>query len=87
MPQAKDASSVEYRHLSPMDKKTYESSRKAELQGLLGLGASRILSLDESLAFQRDHPEYVLQSRWVDRWKGNADGSLKSQVENRDRRV
>eukprot|EP00973_Karenia_brevis_P008961 1213447-Karenia_brevis.AAC.1 len=70
MLQAKDVSCVEYRKLSRVDQKTFDGARNKEMQGLLDLGAYRLMSLPESLAFRRDHPDYVLPSRWVERWKG-----------------
>eukprot|EP00973_Karenia_brevis_P076048 10563866-Karenia_brevis.AAC.1 len=50
------------------------------MQGLLDLGAYRLMSLAESLAFRRDHPEYVLPSRWVERWNGTDEGSVKAKA-------
>eukprot|EP00973_Karenia_brevis_P050031 6945150-Karenia_brevis.AAC.1 len=69
MLQAKDASSVEYRILSRVDQKIFDGACNKETQGLLELGAYRLMSLAESLDFRRDHPEYVLPSLWVERWK------------------
>ena len=63
-----DQNSVEYFRLSPEDKRTFDVARKKEIEGLLDLKAYRILSLEESLAFRRDHPDCVLPSRWVGRW-------------------
>ena len=79
MLQAKDASNVEYRHLSPKDQRKFNDARHKEIKGLLDLGAYRILSLEESEAFRRNFPDYVLPSRWVERWKGTDDGSLKAK--------
>eukprot|EP00973_Karenia_brevis_P069070 9602561-Karenia_brevis.AAC.1 len=64
MLQASDASSVEYRHLSPADKKIFDAARNKEIQGLLHLGACRLMSLKESIAFRQNNPDYVLPSRW-----------------------
>eukprot|EP00973_Karenia_brevis_P041510 5743426-Karenia_brevis.AAC.1 len=61
---AKDASSVDYRNLSRVDQKTFNGARNKEMNSLLDLGAYRLMSLAESLAFRRDHPDYVLPSRW-----------------------
>ena len=69
-----DQNSVEYFRLSPEDKRTFDVARRKEIEGLLDLKAYRILSLEESLAFRRDHPECVLPSRWVDRWKLTDEG-------------
>eukprot|EP00973_Karenia_brevis_P053611 7449582-Karenia_brevis.AAC.1 len=70
MLQAKDASSVEYRNLSRADQKTSDDARNNQMQGLLDLGAYKLMSLQESLAVRGDHPDHVLPSRWVERWKG-----------------
>ena len=73
--QATDASSVNYRDLSPSDRVKFDTSRATELRNLFGLKAYRIMSLEESLAFRRDFPECVLPSRWVDRWKAQDSGA------------
>eukprot|EP00973_Karenia_brevis_P031103 4290309-Karenia_brevis.AAC.1 len=70
MLQAKDASSVEYRNLLRADQKIFDDARNKGMQGLLDLGAYKLMSCQESLAFRRDHPDHVLPSRWVERWKG-----------------
>eukprot|EP00973_Karenia_brevis_P017630 2419626-Karenia_brevis.AAC.1 len=62
MLQAKDASNVEYRNLSQVDQKTFDDACNNEMKGLLDMGAYRLMSLVESLAFRRDHPDYVLPS-------------------------
>jgi len=49
-----DASGVEYRNLSPQDRKVFDASRKLELTNLFDLGAYRILSLEESRRFRRE---------------------------------
>ena len=72
-----DANSVEYRNLGQADKKTFDKARNKEVQGLLDLNAYRILSLEESLAFRDQHPDCVLPSRFVDRWKGTDEGGVK----------
>eukprot|EP00973_Karenia_brevis_P031760 4382915-Karenia_brevis.AAC.1 len=41
MLQAKDASGVEYRHLSPSERKIFDGARNKEMQGLFDLGAHR----------------------------------------------
>eukprot|EP00973_Karenia_brevis_P008321 1126068-Karenia_brevis.AAC.1 len=64
MLQAKESSSLEYRNLSRGDQKTFDGARNKEMNGLLDRGAYRLMSLAESLAFRRDHPDYVLPSRW-----------------------
>ena len=69
MLQAADDSSVEFRNLSPGDQKLFRESRLKEITNLLDLGAYRVMSVQESEAFRRDHPDCVLPSRWVERWK------------------
>ena len=51
MLQAKDASTLEYRHLSAKDKILFDASRGTELKALFDLQAYRILSLEDSLSF------------------------------------
>ena len=75
MLQGADASSVEYRHLKPSDRKVFDASRNKEIVNLLDLGAYRILSLEDSLKFRAMYPDCVLPSRWVDRWKAQDAGS------------
>ena len=36
----------------------------------------KILSLEESLEFRKKYPDYVLPSRYVDRWKPQDDGGI-----------
>eukprot|EP00973_Karenia_brevis_P047044 6530012-Karenia_brevis.AAC.1 len=50
------------------------------MNGLLDLGAYRLMSLAESLALRCDHPDYVLSSLWVERWKGIDEGSVKAKA-------
>ena len=71
--------SVSYNNLSPKDRKTFAASRALELKNLFDLGAYRILSLEDSLAFRAKYPEYVLPSKWVDRWKPTDDGGAKAK--------
>ena len=72
--QTNDANGVEYRHLPLLHQKKFDAARWKEVNGLLDLKAYRILSLEESLQFQRDFPDCVLPSRFVDRWKHQDDG-------------
>jgi len=74
---AKTADTIEYRHQNDKTKKIFDGSRKKELDGLLDLGAYRILSVEESIEFRRRNPECVLPSRWVDRWKPTDEGGVK----------
>ena len=47
MLQAKDASSVDYKSLSPKDKKIFDASRLVEMNGLFDLRAYELLSLEK----------------------------------------
>ncbi|CAE7655781.1 GIP [Symbiodinium sp. CCMP2592] len=60
---------VEMRELNVEEKKIFRKSRAKEVQSLLDSGAITILSIKDSLQFAREHPEHVLTSRYVDRWK------------------
>ena len=79
MLQASDASSVEYRNLGHKDRALFDKSRYTEVNNLLDLGAYRILSLGESLKFRAEFPDYVLPSRFVDRWKATDEGGAKAK--------
>ena len=79
MLQASDASSVEYRNLGHKDRTLFDKSRYTEVNNLLDLGAYRILSLGESLKFRAEFPDYVLPSRFVDRWKATDEGGAKTK--------
>ena len=47
-----------------------------EMGALFELGAYRIMGLKESRDFRRAHPEHVLRTRYVDRWKPTDDGGV-----------
>ena len=79
MLQTNDANSVDYRHLEPRDKKTFNQSRYTEIKNLLDLGAYRLLSVEESIKFRQMYPDCVLPSRWVDRWKATDEGGVKAK--------
>jgi len=74
MLQTNDASSVDYKNLTPATQKLFNASRGKEIGNLLELGAYRILSLEDSLKFREMYPDCVLPSRWVERWKAQDDG-------------
>ena len=71
-----DANTVEYKNLTPSQKTKFNVSRKKEIQNLLDLRAYRILSVEESIRFREQYPEYALPSKWVDRWKATDEGGL-----------
>ncbi|CAE6964999.1 GIP [Symbiodinium sp. CCMP2592] len=66
---------VDFRRLHEKLKKVFRKSRAKEIKSLLDSGAIKILTLEESAQFERDHPEHVLTSRYVDRWKPAEDGA------------
>eukprot|EP00973_Karenia_brevis_P061811 8595092-Karenia_brevis.AAC.1 len=71
---------MEYRNLSRVDQKIFDGARNKKMNGLLDLGDYRFMSLAESLAFRRDYPDYMLPSRWVERWTGIDEGSVKAKA-------
>ena len=60
---------VTFSLLGEEEKKIFRQSRDKEILSLLESGAIKILSLEESDRFRREHPRHVLTSRYVDRWK------------------
>ena len=60
---------VEFKHLSEKYKKIFRLARAKEVKSLLDSGAIKILSVEESRKFMKEHPNHVLTSRYVDRWK------------------
>ena len=79
MLQSTDASGVEYRNLTPKERKVFDQSRHTEMKNLFDLGAYRILSVEESLRFREMFPDCVLPSRWVERWKATDEGGVKAK--------
>jgi len=74
-----DSGTVDYKNLDKKDRLLFDKARGTEIRNLLELGAYRILSVEESEKFRREHPEYVLPSRWVDRWKATDEGGVKAK--------
>ena len=62
MLQAKDASSVDYKILSPKEEKIFDVSGLVETKGLFDLGAYKFHSLEESLKFCAQFPDCFAQS-------------------------
>ena len=60
---------VVFRDLPEKYKKVFRKSRDKEIESLLKSGAITILSLKDSREFANKFPEYMLTSRYVDRWK------------------
>jgi hypothetical protein len=76
---------VEFRHLPEKYKNIFRKSRAKEVASLLNSGAIQILSVEESRKFAKEHPDHVLTSRYVDRWKPtDAFGVLPEEYEQPD---
>ena len=67
---------IQYKSLSPNEQKQFDAARAKEMEALFELGAYRIMSVPESRDFRRKHPEHVLRTRYVDRWKPTDDGGV-----------
>ena len=60
---------VEFGKLPEAEKKVFRASRAKEFKSLLDNKAIRVLTLEESREFRKRHPESILESRFVDRFK------------------
>ncbi|CAE7497850.1 MOD1, partial [Symbiodinium microadriaticum] len=60
---------VEFGRLPEAEKKVFRASRAKEFKSLLDNKAIRVLTLEESREFRKRHPESILESRFVDRFK------------------
>ena len=60
---------VEFSKLPEEEKVKFRASRKKEIDSLIANGAVRILSVAESLEFMKHHPEQIIDSKFVDRFK------------------
>ncbi|CAK8990637.1 unnamed protein product [Durusdinium trenchii] len=60
---------VQFSKLDEKEKEVFRKARKKELDSLISNGAVRVLSLSESRAFERDFPDQVIDSKFVDRYK------------------
>ena len=60
---------ITFSELNNEEKRIFRQSRAKEVKSLLDSGAITILSLKDSLKFTKEHPDYVLTSRYVDRYK------------------
>ena len=67
---------VVFKDLPERYKKLFRKSRDKEIESLLKSGAIKILSLKDSREFLQKFPEYVLTSRYVDRWKPTGSFSV-----------
>ena len=64
---------IVFTKLSSQHREAFEKARIKEVKSLLDNKAIRLLSVEESKAFRKAHPDHVLTSRFVDRWKPNGD--------------
>lgn len=64
---------IVFTKLKSQHREAFEKARIKEVKSLLENKAIRLLSVEESRAFRKAHPDHVLTSRFVDRWKPNGD--------------
>ncbi|CAK9043125.1 unnamed protein product, partial [Durusdinium trenchii] len=69
---------------NPAHRKAFLHSRVRGVQSLIDNKAIKILSPEESRIFRRDHPDCVLPSHYVDRWKPSGDGKFSTLPEHFD---
>ena len=67
------AGQVIYSKLPEEEKKLFREARSKEMQSLLDNKAVKVLSVQESREFRKMHPEHVIESRFVDRYKPRED--------------
>ena len=67
---------VSFKQLSPGHQKLFEAARLKEGNSLVSAGAVRVLTPEESIAFEEAHPECVLDSLWAERWKATDESEL-----------
>ena len=60
---------VEFAKLQGAERDLFRKSRAKEFDSLLSNKAIRVLSVKESEEFRKRHPDHVLESRFVDRYK------------------
>ena len=60
---------ITFEQLSAEHQKEFLAARQKEANRLLSAGAVRILNDEESLQFEEQYPECVLDSLWTERWK------------------
>ena len=64
---------IVFTKLKSQHREDFEKARIKEVKSLLDNKAIRLLSVEESRAFRKAHPDHVLASRFVDRGKPNGD--------------
>ena len=67
---------VIFKDLPEKFKKIFRKSRNKDIDSLLKSGAIKTLSVKESREFAEKFRDYVLTSRYVDRWKPTGDSSV-----------
>eukprot|EP00974_Lingulodinium_polyedra_P112493 10883174-Lingulodinium_polyedra.AAC.1 len=55
------------------------AARDAEFKSLTQMKAMTVLNHEQSAAFEAEHPECVLKSDWVEKWKPLDDGGHKAK--------
>jgi len=76
---AKSDGTVSFRQLNEKDRETFLGSRRAEVESLIKLRALTPLSVHDSNRFREKHPEHVIPSMFIDRWKPTDDGGRKAK--------
>ncbi|CAK8990413.1 Integrase catalytic domain-containing protein, partial [Durusdinium trenchii] len=76
---------VEFRNLPEEEKVKFRKSRLKEVESLIKNKAVRVMSVEESIAFEEQFPEQVINSRFVDRFKPK--DVAENQIENYKKRA
>ena len=63
------AAEVDYRSLSAKDKVKFDESDRSEWEGIMASKATEVVSGPEADRIRKEHPERVVTSRMVRRWK------------------
>ena len=75
----KDKDGVVFSQLTGKDREKFTESRTREISNLINMGAMRVMSVIESKQYARDHPDYVIPSNMLDKWKLQDDGAYKAK--------
>ena len=67
---------VTFERLSQEHQKKFLKSRDKEATTLIEAGAIELMSMEELRAFERAHPECVLDSLWTEKWKATDETTL-----------
>ncbi|CAE8697324.1 unnamed protein product [Polarella glacialis] len=63
-----------FSQLDVAEKKVFRASRDKEVSSLVDTRAVTVLSLEDSRAFAKEHPEEIIDSKFVDRYKPQESG-------------